>query len=60
MTVKSEVVRGTCDFAAFGAALRGIGYAKTSMLEIVAERAVEDIVDSHRKISRWGWAAPAA
>ena len=54
------VGRGTCDFAAFGAALRGIGYAKTSMLEIVAERAVEDIVDSHRKISRWGWAAPAA
>jgi len=54
------VGRGTCDFAAFGAALRGIGYAKTSMLEIVAERAVEDIVDSHRKINRWGWAAPAA
>ena len=54
------VGRGTCDFAAFGAALRNIGYAKTSMLEIVAERAVEDIMDSHRKITQWGWAAPGA
>ena len=50
------VGRGTCDFAAFGATLQEIGYTKTSMLEIVAERAVEDIVDSHRRITRWGWA----
>jgi len=54
------VGRGTCDFAAFGATLKEIGYAKTSMLEIVAERAVEDIVDSHRKIAQWGWAPPGA
>jgi sugar phosphate isomerase/epimerase len=50
------VGRGTCDFAAFGATLQEIGYTNTSMLEIVAERAVEDIVDSHRRITRWGWA----
>jgi len=52
---------GSCDFAGFAEALREIGYDKTSMLEIVAEDAVEEIVRSHRKASQWGWAsAPAA
>ena len=51
------VGQGTCDFAAFGAALREIGYTATSMLEIVADPPVEHIVDSHRRIAAWGWAA---
>ena len=51
---------GTCDFAGFGATLRQIGYAKTSMLEIVAEAAVEQIVESHRRIVEWGWAPRGA
>jgi L-ribulose-5-phosphate 3-epimerase len=51
------VGQGSCDFAGFGATLREIGYARTSMLEIVSERAVEDIVASHRKVAQWGWAA---
>jgi sugar phosphate isomerase/epimerase len=53
------VGQGTCDFAGFGATLREIGYARTSMLEIVSERPVEDIVQSHRRIAQWGWASPA-
>ena len=50
------VGQGTCDFAGFGAALREIGYTKTSMLEIVSQQPVEDIVGSHRKVTQWGWA----
>ena len=51
------VGQGSCDFAGFGATLREIGYAQTSMLEIVSEQPVEDIVGSHRKIAQWGWGA---
>jgi len=51
------VGQGSCDFAGFGQALREIGYARTSMLEIVAPDPVTDIVESHRKIVQWGWAA---
>ena len=51
------VGQGTCDFAGFGATLREIGYAATSMLEIVADPPVEHIVESHRRIAAWGWAA---
>jgi hypothetical protein len=29
------------------------------MLEIVSERPVEDIAQSHRRIVEWGWASPA-
>jgi sugar phosphate isomerase/epimerase len=54
------VGQGSCDFAGFGATLRKIGYARTSMLEIVSERPVPGIVASHRKIAKWGWAAPLA
>jgi len=54
------VGQGSCDFAGFGATLREIGYAQTSMLEIVSERGVEDIVASHRKVAQWGWAGPHA
>jgi hypothetical protein len=27
------------------------------MLEIVSQQLVEDIVASHRKVTRWGWAS---
>jgi L-ribulose-5-phosphate 3-epimerase len=47
---------GGCDFAGFGATLREIGYARTSMLELVCDRPVEQIRESHRKIAAWGWA----
>jgi sugar phosphate isomerase/epimerase len=50
------VGQGSCDFAGFGATLREIGYAQTSMLEIVSEQPVQDIVASHRKVAQWGWA----
>lgn len=50
---------GSCDFSGFARALRAIGYAKTSMLEIVAERAVEQTVESHHRAAQWGWASPA-
>lgn len=50
------VGQGSCDFAAFGAALRDIGYSGTSMLEIVADPPVEHIVASHRQLAGWGWA----
>jgi sugar phosphate isomerase/epimerase len=51
------VGHGSCDFAGFGATLSEIGYAQTSMLEIVAEdRAVQHIVESHRRLADWGWA----
>jgi L-ribulose-5-phosphate 3-epimerase len=50
------VGQGTCDFAGFGATLREIEYSKTSMLEIVSQQPVEDIVGSHRKVAQWGWA----
>jgi sugar phosphate isomerase/epimerase len=53
------VGQGTCDFAAFATTLREIGYAGTSMLEIVSERPVEDITQSQRRIAQWGWAPPA-
>ena len=49
---------GSCDFAGFARALREIGYDKTSMLEIVAEQAVEQTLASHRHAARWGWQAP--
>jgi len=49
---------GGCDFAGFAKALREIGYDRTSMLEIVAEQAVEQTVESHRRAAQWGWAAP--
>jgi sugar phosphate isomerase/epimerase len=51
------VGQGSCDFAGFGATLRKIGYARTSMLEIVSQQPVPGIVASHRKIAKWGWAA---
>ena len=54
------VGQGSCDFAGFGAALREIGYDKTSMMEIIADPAVEHIAASHRKLARWGWVAPPA
>ena len=54
------VGQGSCDFAAFGAELSDIGYAKTSMLEIVADPPVDLIVGSHRRLAEWGWAPPAA
>ena len=54
------VGRGSCDFSGFGAALRAIGYAGTSMLEIVADPPVEHIVASHRLLAQWGWAPPSA
>jgi sugar phosphate isomerase/epimerase len=53
------VGQGSCDFAGFGAVLEEIGYAGTSMLEIVADPPVEHIVASHRRLAEWGWAAPA-
>ena len=49
------VGQGSCDFAAFGAALRDIGYAKTSMMEIVADPPIEPILASHRQLAKWGW-----
>jgi len=53
------VGRGSCDFAAFGAALTEIGYSGTSMLEIVADPPVEHIVASHRRLAALGWAPPS-
>jgi L-ribulose-5-phosphate 3-epimerase len=53
------VGQGSCDFAGFGAALRDIGYAKTSMMEIVADPPVEQIVASHHRLAKWGWSPPA-
>jgi sugar phosphate isomerase/epimerase len=49
------VGEGSCDFAGFGRKLRDIGYRGTSMLEIVADPAVEKIVESHRKLADMGW-----
>jgi sugar phosphate isomerase/epimerase len=54
------VGQGSCDFAGFGATLREIGYAKTSMMEIIADPAVELIMASHRKLAQWGWAGQPA
>jgi sugar phosphate isomerase/epimerase len=54
------VGQGSCDFAGFGAQLRAMGYSRTSMLEIVSAQPVAGIVGSHRKIAKWGWAAPQA
>jgi L-ribulose-5-phosphate 3-epimerase len=51
------VGQGRCDFANFGKKLQHIGYSGTSMLEIVADPPVEHIVESHRKLAPWGWAA---
>ena len=53
------VGQGSCDFAGFGAVLREIGYAGSSMLEIVADPPVEHIVASHCRLAEWGWAPPA-
>ena len=50
------VGQGSCDFAGFGKKLREIGYRGTSMLEIVADPPVEHIVESHRRLTHWGWA----
>ena len=52
-----SVGQGSCDFAGFGTKLKEIGYSGTSMLEIVADPAVEHIVASHRKLVQWGWAS---
>ena len=49
---------GGCDFAGFAHALRAIGYTNSTMLEIVAEQAVEQTVESHRKAAQWGWTYP--
>jgi len=49
------VGQGSCDFAGFGTALAEIGYADTSMMEIVADPPVEQIVASHRRLADWGW-----
>jgi len=54
------VGQGSCDFAGFAQALREIGYDKTSMLEIVAEQAVEQTLESHRRLGQWGWQGPPA
>jgi sugar phosphate isomerase/epimerase len=51
------VGHGSCDFSAFGQKLQNIGYAGTSMLEIVGDPPVTQIVESHSKLSAWGWAA---
>jgi sugar phosphate isomerase/epimerase len=53
------VGQGTCDFAGFGTTLHELGYASTSMLEIVSERPLEEIAESHRRIAQWTWAPPA-
>jgi sugar phosphate isomerase/epimerase len=53
------VGRGSCDFAGFGRKLREIGYGGTSMLEIVADPPVEQIVESHRKLAELVWQPPA-
>ncbi len=50
------VGEGNCDFAGFADALREVGYAQTSMLELVCESPLERIVESHRKVAAWGWA----
>jgi len=52
------VGEGSCDFAGFAKALREVGYAGTSMLEIVADPPEEHIVASHRELAQWGWARP--
>jgi L-ribulose-5-phosphate 3-epimerase len=53
------VGEGSVDFASVAATLREIQYTGTSMLEIVAENAVERIVDSHRLLAPLGWSAPS-
>ena len=52
------VGQGSCDFAGFGAKLQQIGYAGTSMLEVVADPPVELIVESHRKLAALAWDVP--
>lgn len=54
------VGQGSCDFTGFARALREIGYDKTSMLEIVAEQAVEQTMESHRRVVQLGWEGPPA
>ena len=49
------VGEGSCDFAGFAKTLREVGYAGTSMLEIVADPPEERIVASHRQLAQWGW-----
>jgi L-ribulose-5-phosphate 3-epimerase len=49
------VGQGDCDFAGFGNKLQEMGYGGTSMLEIVADPPIENIVESHRKLAAWGW-----
>lgn len=43
--------QGDCDFAGFARALTGVGYAGTAMLEIVADPAVEHILESDRRFA---------
>jgi sugar phosphate isomerase/epimerase len=52
------VGEGSCDFAGFATTLREINYTGTSMLEIVADPPVENIVASHRQLVQWGWERP--
>jgi L-ribulose-5-phosphate 3-epimerase len=47
---------GSCDFGSFAQKLREIGYTGTSMLEIVGDPPVGQIVESHDRLSAWGWA----
>jgi sugar phosphate isomerase/epimerase len=49
------VGHGSCDFAGFATALAEVGYGGTSMLEIVAEDPVAQIMESHWRIVQWGW-----
>ena len=49
------VGEGSCDFAGFAKTLREVGYAGTSMLEIVADPPEEHIAASHRQLAQWGW-----
>ena len=54
------VGRGIVDFKAFAEALREIGYAGPSMLEIISPAPDADIAASHRRLAALGWQAPAA
>lgn len=54
------VGRGAVDFAAVGAALRAMGFAGPSMLEIISAEPDRDIPASHRALAEWGWEPPRA
>lgn len=51
------VGRGVVDFPAVAETLQAIGYAGPSMFEIVSRTPDRDLVDSHRRLCGWGWAA---